>query len=1653
MMTKTKPFFEVFPTLKINGSLRDRLEQAKVERVAATKKRDRITVYLYSNRLIIKDDIWAAEREIKSQLFPQVPLTVRIFERFELSSQYTPENLMEIYRESILAELLQYSHVEYNAFRTADIAYPESGGIQLTLEDTIPNRGKEAELVRVLEKILVERCGLSTGVTVVYREAGPRKYAGDDELKIQMRVNEICLRAKREAGYQDGGGYTGEEQQTGNRSPGRRSAGDGSGASGYGAQGAGSGKNSVALSGSKGRNNAAGFAAGGLDGNGVSHGGRSGSGSINQSIGPNGGKLPGGTGGNDGISSGEGRTQNGGGITRQAGDGNFARSGGFSRKGDFKRGEFRRNDYGRTLKQSDDPDVLYGREFEEEAIPIEDIIGEMGEVTIRGKVLKTDSRQIRNERTIVMFDVTDFTDTMTVKLFIKNEFVKELLDSLKPGTFVKIKGVATLDKFDHEVTIGSLTGIRKIPDFTTVRKDRALHKRVELHCHTKMSDFDGVSEAKDIVKRAYKWGHRAIAVTDHGVVQGFTDAFHVWQDLWKAEKTKRKENGEQPPDRQEFFKIIYGVEAYLVDDLKEIVTGNRGQRLEGDFVVFDIETTGFSPVNNRIIEIGAVKVCDGKVTDRFSAFVNPQVPIPFEIEKLTGIRDDMVTEAPLIQEVLPQFLEFVGGSVLVAHNAGFDMSFILENARRQGIPFTVFSGEKAVATGEEKGSGHGEGVPGESVAELSGGQTECTYVDTVGIARILFPDQAKHTLDAVAKKLNISLENHHRAVDDAECTAWIFLKFIQMLKERKIDTLTQLNELGAASEDLVKKLPTYHAILLAKNDLGRINLYKLVTESHLTYYAGRHPRIPKSLVMKYRDGLILGSACEAGELYRALLDEQSEMQIARIVNFYDYLEIQPAGNNKFMIAAERIRSVQSMEDILNINRRIVKLGEQFHKPVVGTCDVHFLDPEDEVYRRIIMAGRGFEDADDQAPLFLHTTDEMLEEFDYLGSDKAFEIVVTNTNKIADMIESIDPVRPDKCAPVIEDSDKTLTKICYDKAHEIYGPNLTEIVEKRLEKELHSIITNGFAVMYIIAQKLVWKSVEDGYLVGSRGSVGSSFVATMAGITEINPLSPHYYCSKCYYVDFDSEEVKAYAGKAGVDMPDKVCPVCGEPLHKEGFDIPFETFLGFKGDKEPDIDLNFSGEYQSKAHKYTEVIFGAGQTYRAGTIATLADKTAFGYVKNYFEEKGKHRRKSEMERLAMGVAGVRRSTGQHPGGIVVLPIGQNINSFTPVQHPANDMTTDIVTTHFDYHSIDHNLLKLDILGHDDPTMIRMLQDLTNVDPLTIPLDGPDVMSLFQSTEALGITPEQIGGTKLGILGIPEFGTDFAMQMVIDAQPKAFSDLVRISGLSHGTDVWVGNAKDLIMSGTATISTAICTRDDIMTYLIQMGVESSLAFTIMESVRKGKGLKEDWIAAMKERDVPDWYIESCKKIKYMFPKAHAAAYVMMAWRIAYCKVNYPLAYYGAFFSIRAKAFSYELMCQGRSRLESAMADYKHRMDAASDKEPGAVPLTNREEAAYGDMRVVQEMYARGFEFAPIDIFTAQSRSFQIVGNRLMPSLNSIEGLGDKAADAIVEAVKDGPFLSKDDFRERTKVSKTMVDLMGSLNLLGDLPESNQLSLFDF
>ena len=1260
----------------------------------------------------------------------------------------------------------------------------------------------------------------------------------------------------------------------------------------------------------------------------------------------------------------------------------------------FKNDAYQKTKYTPKKKLTEDPSIFYGHNFEGDLTEIIDIQDEIGDVIIKGKILNSETRVLRNgDKAIISFAVTDFTDTITSKIFVFVDEIDEYEGKLKKGNFVELAGSAQYDKFVREISISSVRGIRSIQDFTVSREDTCEEKRVELHAHTKMSDMDGVTDIKDLVATAMKWGHKAVAITDHGVVQAFPEANHAL-----------------PKDSD--FKVIYGVEAYLVDDIKEIVVNSKGQSLEEDYVVFDIETTGFGPVNDHIIEIGAVKVKNGEIVDKYSTFINPEIPIPVHIENLTGINDDMVCDARKIDEVLPEFLEFCKGCVLVAHNASFDVGFISKKA------------------------------------ELLNIETEFTVVDTVSMARVMLPQLSKFKLDVVAKELGISLENHHRAVDDAGATAEIFVEFIRRLKDKNINNLNELNSMDKLSPDVIKKMPTYHAIILAKNDIGRVNLYRLVSKSHIDYYA-RRPRIPKSLFIENREGLIIGSACEAGELYQAILRNQSDDEIARLVDFYDYLEIQPLGNNKFMIDSPKF-DINSYDDLIEINKKIVQLGDEYSKPVVATCDVHFLNPEDEVYRRIIMAGKGFDDADDQAPLYLHTTDEMLREFSYLGAAKAREVVITNTNLIADMIEKISPVSPDKCPTVIENSDEELRQICYDKAKSMYGENVPEPVMTRLDHELNSIIKNGYSVMYIIAQKLVWKSVEDGYLVGSRGSVGSSFVATMSGITEVNPLPAHYYCTNCHYSDFDSEEVRVFSGSSGCDMPDKKCPNCGEMLCKDGHDIPFETFLGFYGDKEPDIDLNFSGEYQAKAHAYTEVIFGAGQTFRAGTIGAVAEKTAYGYVKGYYSDRDISKRSCEIERVAKGCVGVKRTTGQHPGGIVVLPIGEEIYTFTPVQRPANDMTTSTITTHFDYHSIDHNLLKLDILGHDDPTMIRMLEDITGIDATKIPLDEQKVLSLFDNTSALNLVNGELMDCDLGSLGIPEFGTEFVMQMLRDTKPKNFSDLVRISGLSHGTDVWLNNAQYFIANGDCTLSTAICTRDDIMTYLIYTGVENGLAFKIMESVRKGKGLQPQMEEAMREAGVPEWYIESCKRIKYMFPKAHAAAYVMMAFRIAYFKVYYPLAYYAAYFSIRAKAFNYEQMCLGKARLEEHMRDFKKRSAEASIH-PENKP-TNKEEEAFGDMRIVHEMYCRGFEFMPIDLKVAKARHFQIIDGKIMPSFSSIDGLGDKAADSVVEGVKGEPFLSKEDFKQRCKVTSTVTETMSRLGLLGDLPESNQISLMD-
>ena len=1538
-----KLFFEVFPTLKITGEMSALLKETEITKVASNSAQNALRIYLESTRLIPKPEIYHIEQEIRQQLFPHKEVAVKIIEKFNLSSQYTPEKLMAVYRESILEEIRNYSVLLYNLMRCSKMEFDREDHMILTLEDTIVATERSNELIDILEKIICERCGLKLMIEPQYEKPAENNYLKSADSQIETEVAHIVARTAA-ARTQNTDGM---EQPAIKEAEVQRNA-----------EAAKTEKVPAVPE-------------------------------KNQTTGAEGtGAVP------------------------AAGKNNFSGGKDFKGKSSFQRRDF--------VKKSDNPDVIYGRDFEEDAIPIETIVGEMGEVVIRGQIMTLDTREIRGEKTIIIMSVTDFTDSIVLKIFTKNENLPELMGDLKKGAFLKIKGVTTIDKFDSELTIGSIVGIKKIPDFTTIRMDNSPLKRVELHCHTKMSDMDGVTDVGDLVKRAYKWGHKALAITDHGNVQAFPIANHALPD---------------DPD----FKIIYGVEAYLVDDLKDIVENSKNQSLQDTYVVFDIETTGFSPLVNKIIEIGAVKVEKGNITERFSTFVNPEVPIPFHIENLTGIKDDMVITAPVIAEVMPEFLAFCDGAVMVAHNADFDMSFIKYNCDRLSIPY------------------------------------DFTIADTVAMARMLLPNLNRFKLDTVARALNISLENHHRAVDDAACTAEIFEKFVKMLADRGINTLDELNAEGHVSKETVMKMPTHHAIILATNDLGRVNLYKLISLSHLDYFHQR-ARIPKSEYLKHKEGLLIGSACEAGELYQAILQGRPQEEIIRLVKFYDYLEIQPLGNNAFMIKDEKA-PISTMDELKDINRRIVKLGEEFHKPVVATCDVHFMDPEDEVYRRIILAGKGFKDADEQAPLYLRTTEEMLEEFSYLGSEKAKEVVIDNTNMIADMCERISPVRPDKCPPVIENSDQMLRDICYNKAHEMYGEDLPEIVSERLERELKSIIGNGYAVMYIIAQKLVWKSNEDGYLVGSRGSVGSSFAATMSGITEVNPLSAHYICPKCHFVDFDSELVKSYSGMSGCDMPDRDCPNCGTPLIKEGHDIPFETFLGFNGDKEPDIDLNFSGEYQSKAHAYTEVLFGKGKAFKAGTVGGVAEKTAFGYVYNYFKDHSKEdlmaeakasgmdekaakkyaeenatvtKRRCEMERLALGCTGVRRTTGQHPGGMIVLPRHEEIYSFTPIQHPANDVTSDIITSHFEYHSIDHNLLKLDILGHDDPTMIRRLEDLTGLDATKIRLDDKDVMELFHSTKSLGITPEDINGIPLGSLGVPEFGTDFAMQMLIDAKPTCFSDLVRIAGLAHGTDVWLGNAQELIKSGKCTISTAICCRDDIMVYLIHMGLDAGLAFNIMEKVRKGIVAKgkcdkwDDWKAEMAAHGVPDWYVWSCQKIKYMFPKAHAAAYVMMAWRIAWFKVNYPLEYYTAFFSIRADDFSYEMMCFGKERVlfhinEISKVDKNKR--------------SAKDEGKLKDLKIVLEMYARGYDFVPIDIYKAKADRFQIIDGKIMPSFASIEGMGEKAAQQLYDAAQKGPFLSKEEINERAKIGKGTIEKMSELGILDGMPETNQLSLFDF
>lgn len=1232
--------------------------------------------------------------------------------------------------------------------------------------------------------------------------------------------------------------------------------------------------------------------------------------------------------------------------------------------------------------------LILGRNanIKEPVIKITEIIPDEGRIAINGEISNIESKELRSGKTLISFDLYDGSSSISCKSFLKPGEEGEVLSRLKKAKGVKLAGNASYSKFSGETELIANTIIETEGAKKAKRVDTAEVKRVELHMHTQMSQMDAMTSATDLIKRAMSWGMKSIAITDHGVVQSFPEAHKLL--------------GRDNPN----MKVLYGVEAYLAPDKKPSVTNPKGQNIDSTYCVLDLETTGFSPITEKITEIGIMKLKDGEVIDQFSCFVNPEKPIPARVVEVTNITDDMVKDAETIEKVFPRMLDFLEGSILVAHNADFDVGFLKYTAKVLGYDF------------------------------------DFTYLDTLSLAKELFPDYKTYKLGRIAKNLGIKVEVAHRALDDVDTTVKVFNVMLSKLKEKGVKTLEDIDKYGsdeAAKKEEYKKLNTYHAIILAKDYVGLKNLYKLVSYSHLDYFY-KKPRILKSIYKQFSEGLILGSACSEGELYKAILLGKSEEDVEAIAKEYDYLEIQPLDNNGYLV---RKGEVPDREYLKEINRKIVALGEALNKPVVATGDVHFMDPEDEIYRRILEAGQGYDDADNQAPLYLKTTEEMLEEFSYLGDEKAYEVVVTNTNKIADMCQQISPISPEKCPPHIEGCEQTIKDIAFGKAHELYGDPLPEIVQQRLDRELDSIIKNGFSVMYIIAQKLVWKSNEDGYLVGSRGSVGSSVVAYMTGITEVNALPPHYMCPSCKYSDFTD-----YGYNNGFDLPDKDCPVCGTRLAKDGIDIPFETFLGFNGDKEPDIDLNFSGEYQAKAHKYTEVIFGKGTTYKAGTVGTIADKTAFGYVKKYFEERNIHVNKAEIARIAKGCTGIKRTTGQHPGGIIVVPKGREIFEFCPVQHPADDPDSDIITTHFDYHSIDQNLLKLDILGHDDPTMIRMLQDITGVDPKTIPMDDKETMSLFSSTEALGVTPQQIN-SKVGTFGVPEFGTKFVRGMLLDTMPKQFTDLICISGLSHGTDVWLGNAKDLIDAGTVTLSEAVCTRDDIMVYLMKKGLPPNTAFKIMETVRKGKALKEpkwpEYEALMREHKVPEWYIDSCKKIKYMFPKAHAAAYIMMAFRIAWFKVHIPLAYYAAYFTIRAKAFDAEAMINGKEVVKQKMKEIEMQGNQAA----------NKDKDMYDDLELVLELYERGFKFLPIDLYKSHATNFLIEDGSLRPPLNSISGMGGVAAEGIYKAASEGvPFSSIEDLRKRAGIGNAAIESLEKFGCLKGLPKSNQLSFFD-
>ncbi|WP_418790188.1 PolC-type DNA polymerase III [Phosphitispora sp. TUW77] len=1219
------------------------------------------------------------------------------------------------------------------------------------------------------------------------------------------------------------------------------------------------------------------------------------------------------------------------------------------------------------------PNILMGRLIKDDPVPMEQIIEEEKSIVTRGKITSTDIRQLKSGRTLVSFDITDFTDSIAVKFFEDEKDAGRVSGALERGTWVKVRGPLQQDKFSQELTIMA-KDINLSQD--EPRSDNAPEKRVELHLHTKMSAMDGISGISEVVAKAAAWGHPAVAITDHGVVQAYPDAYEAG-----------KKHG---------IKIIYGMEGYLVDDGEPIVVRSQpGDLEETEFVVFDLETTGFSPNVNEIIEIGAVKLKNRRISDRFARFVKPKDGIPVNIQRLTGILPEMVADAAGIEAVLPEFMDFVGDAVLVAHNAGFDTGFLSV-----------------------------------SLSNMSGCSLANSVFDNLGLARALFPKLKNHKLKNLAAEFGVTLENHHRAVDDAEATAAIFLKLLEQLRSRNINRLDEVNTL--VKHINFDKLRTYHVMILVKNETGLRNLYELVTLSHTKYYY-RHPRIPRSELIKRREGLLIGSACESGELISSYLDGADKEKLERIASFYDFLEIQPTGNNEFLIRQGRVNGIEFLQ---NMNRDIMEIGSRLDRPVVATCDVHFLEPADSLYRRILMAGQGFEDADNQAPLYFRTTDEMLEEFCYLDAGKANEVVVTNPLMIADWIEEIKPMPDDFFPPKINGAEEQIRKMTWDTVKSVYGDPLPEIVQKRVDKELNSVINNGFAVLYLIAHKLVKKSNADGYLVGSRGSVGSSFVATMTGITEVNPLPPHYVCPECRHSEFITDG--SYG--SGADLPDKNCLGCGTKYKKDGFDIPFEVFLGFEGDKVPDIDLNFSGEYQPIAFKYTEELFGEGYAFRAGTIGTIAEKTAYGFIRKYLEERGITRRKAETDRLVTGCTGVKRTTGQHPGGIMVIPHDMNVHQFTPLQYPADDKKSGVLTTHFDYHSISGRIVKLDILGHDDPTVIKMLEDLTGIDAKTIPLDEPETMKIFSGVEVLGVTPEQIG-SNVGSFAIPEFGTKFVRQMLEDTEPKTFSELVRISGFSHGTDVWLNNAQDLIREGTCKLSEAISARDDIMIYLIHKGLEPKRAFKIMEAVRKGKGVKPEDEQYMRAFEVPDWYIESCNKIKYMFPKAHAVAYVMMAYRIAYFKVHYAEAFYATYFTVRADEFDADIVVQGPPCIRQKIHEIESRGNDVSAKEKNLLTI----------LEVALEMYERGIKMLRVSLEESQADKFLITDDGILPPFAALQGLGEIAARNIVKARSEKPFTSVEDLRVRSKLSKTVIEIMLNHGCLYGLPESDQMALF--